>query len=165
MYHRNNKCPYCGRNLSNVPIEKRSSNEVVDYGPNPFVFNIEDATQDNTTFRTTLWTGTFLQLTVMSIPPGEAIGAEIHNNLDQFIRVEQGTGLAQLGYTEDALNFKAHVDPNYAIIIPAGTWHNLINTGNTPLKIYSIYTPPEHPWNTIHETKAIAEAEEENHRN
>jgi len=104
-----------------------------------------------------------LQLTLMSINPGEDIGLEIHPDLDQFIRIEQGRGLVKMGDRKDKLDFQANVSDDFAFIIPAGKWHNLINTGNLPLKLYSIYAPPQHPYGTIHATKAIAEAAEESH--
>jgi len=124
-----------------------------DYGPNPFVINIEEATLQNKYFRTALWTGNYLQLTLMSIKPKEDIGLEIHPDLDQFLRVEQGQGIIMMGNNKNNLNFKKRVYDNSAIIIPAGTWHNLINTGCVPLKLYSIYAPPQHPFGTVHVTK------------
>lgn len=133
---------------------------LMDYGPNPFVINIEKATKQNNTFRTALWTGDNLQLTVMSINPGDDIGLEIHPNLDQFIRIEQGYGVVEMGNKKDMLNYRRRVGKDYAIIIPAGTWHNLTNIGNTPLKLYSIYAPPEHPKGTVHRTKQDALAAE-----
>jgi len=96
----------------------------------------------------------------MSIRVGGDIGLEVHPNVDQFIRVESGYGLVKMGDSKDKLNYQRQVDENYAIIIPAGTWHNVINTGNRPLKLYSIYAPPKHPFGTIHETKEIAEEAE-----
>jgi mannose-6-phosphate isomerase-like protein (cupin superfamily) len=132
-----------------------------DYGPNPFVINIEKATKQNANFRTALWTGQYLQLTLMSIDVGEDIGLENHPNLDQFIRIEQGEGLVQMGDKKENLYFQAKVSDDYAIIIPAGKWHNLINTGYVPLKLYSIYAPPQHPYGTVHKTKAEAELAEE----
>lgn len=134
-----------------------------DYGPNPFVINIDEAASKNNTFRTVLWTGDHLQLTLMSINVGEEIGLENHPNLDQFLRIEEGQGIVQMGKNKNQLDFQRRVQDDYAILIPAGTWHNLINTGNKPLKLYSIYTPPQHPPGTVHETKAIAMAAEENH--
>ncbi len=134
-----------------------------DYGPEPFVVNIEEATKQNNTFRTALWTGNHLQLTLMSINVGEDIGLEMHPNLDQFIRIEEGHGLVMMGDRKDNLYFQKRVCDDYAIIIPAGKWHNLINTGYTPLKLYSIYAPPQHPYGTVHETKEDAEAAEEKH--
>ncbi|MGD6832174.1 cupin domain-containing protein [Sutcliffiella halmapala] len=132
-----------------------------DYGPNPFVANINEATKQNNTYRTALWTGTHLQLTLMSLNPGEDIGLEMHPDVDQFLRVEQGQGIVQMGKSKDDLNFQRNVYDDSAIIIPAGTWHNLTNTGNTPLKLYSIYAPPNHPFGTVHPTKADAMAAEE----
>ena len=133
-----------------------------DYGPQPFVVNIEEATKQNNAFRTALWTGEHLQLTLMSIKVGEEIGLEIHPNLDQFIRIEEGQGHVKMGDRKDRLDFQEKVYDNFAFIIPAGKWHNLINTGKKPLKLYSIYAPPQHPKGTVHETKAIAEAAEKN---
>lgn len=132
-----------------------------DYGPEPFVVDIEKATKQNNNFRTALWTGDFLQLTLMSIDVGGDIGLEMHPDLDQFIRIEEGQGLVKMGDREDNLYFQKKVSEDFAIFIPAGTWHNLINTGNKPIKLYSIYAPPEHPWGTVHETQAAAEAAEQ----
>ncbi|PAB56203.1 cupin [Anaeromicrobium sediminis] len=134
-----------------------------DYGPKPFVVNIEEATKRNDTFRTALWTGDNLQVTLMSIGVGEDIGLEVHPTGDQFIRIEEGEGLVQMGDSKYKLNFQEKVYDDYAIIIPAGKWHNVINTGDTPLKLYAIYAPPEHPRGTVHETKADAEAAEDNY--
>lgn len=131
-----------------------------DYGPEPFVINIEEAAKQNNYFRLALWTGRYLQVTLMSIRVGGDIGLEIHPNVDQFIRIEEGQGLVKIGDREDCLDFQRNVYDNYAIVIPAGKWHNLINTGNIPLKLYSIYAPPQHPHGTVHKTKEDAE---ENH--
>jgi mannose-6-phosphate isomerase-like protein (cupin superfamily) len=132
-----------------------------DYGAEPFVVNINEATKKNNTYRTALWTGSHLQVTLMSLNVGEDIGLEMHPNVDQFLRVEQGHGIVQMGKRKDKLNFKRNINDDTAIIIPAGTWHNVINTGNIPLKLYSIYAPPNHPFGTIHVTKADAMAAEE----
>lgn len=129
-----------------------------DYGPEPLIVNIEAATMQNDTFRTALWTGNHLQLTLMSIPAGGDIGLEVHNNLDQFIHIEEGQGLVRMGKSSDRLDFQRMVCRNFAIFIPAGTWHNLINTGYAPVKLYSIYAPPAHPRGTVHRTKEEAEA-------
>ena len=134
--------------------------ELKDHGPKPYVVNIEEAAKRNNTFRTALWTGKHLQVTLMSIGVGEDIGLEIHPNLDQFIRIESGQGIVRMGNRKDKLDFEARVYDDYAFIIPAGTWHNLINTGRTPIKLYSIYAPPQHPHGTVHRTKADAEAAE-----
>lgn len=131
-----------------------------DAGPEPFVVNIERATRMNNTFRTVLWTGNHLQLTVMSIAPGEDIGLERHPNTDQFLRVEQGRGLVKMGRAKDSMTFERRISDGDAIFVPADTWHNVINTGPMPLKLYSIYAPPKHPRGTVHKTKAEAEASE-----
>ncbi|WP_223702384.1 cupin domain-containing protein [Sutcliffiella deserti] len=144
-------------------LNQEISTHLTDYGPEPFVVNIEELTKQNNFFRTALWTGSHFQLTLMSINVGEDIGLEIHPTLDQFLRVEQGQGVVQMGDSKDRLDFQENVYDNYAIIIPAGKWHNLTNTGNEPLKLYSIYAPPQHPYGTVHETKAIAMAAEEEH--
>ncbi len=132
--------------------------ELKDSGPNPFVIDIKNATIKNNNYRTALWTGNYLQLTLMSINVGEDIGLEIHPDHDQFIRIEEGQGLVRMGDRKDNLIFQENVYDDYAFIIPAGTWHNLINTGNKPIKLYSIYAPPQHPHGTVHKTKADSEA-------
>lgn len=137
-------------------------NGLRDYGPYPFTINIEKATLDNSNFRTALWTGKYLQLTLMSIDVGEDIGLEMHPDVDQFIRVEQGTGLVLMGDNNLRPNFRQKISEDSIAIIPAGKWHNVINTGPTPLKLYSIYAPPEHPHGTIHRTRRDAE---EHHHN
>ena len=131
-----------------------------DYGPGPLIVNIDRFAKLNPNYRTALWTGQYLQITLMSIRVGGDIGLEMHSNLDQFIRVDSGYGLVKVGKHKDKLNIQQKVDGQYAIIIPAGTWHNLINIGNRPLKLYSIYAPPQHPFGTIHKTKEIAEEAE-----
>ena len=142
---------------NNLTNNRKNPSSIKDYGPEPIVVNIENITKQNDTFRTALWTGTHLQLTLMSLKPGENIGLEMHPNVDQFIKIEQGTGLVQMGNSRNALTFQQRVSDNNAFIIPAGKWHNLTNTGNIPLKLYSIYAPPNHPKGTIHYTKADAE--------
>ncbi|EJO5349332.1 cupin domain-containing protein [Clostridium botulinum] len=139
------------------------SKSLKDYGPEPFVINIDKATKENNNFRTALWTGENLQVTLMSIDINDDIGLEVHPNGDQFIRIEQGTALVQMGDKKNKLDYEKKVYDDYAIMIPAGKWHNIINIGNTPLKLYAIYAPPEHPYGTVHETKEIAEAAEKNY--
>jgi mannose-6-phosphate isomerase-like protein (cupin superfamily) len=131
-----------------------------DYGPAPLVFNIDEETKNNPTFRTTRWTGTYMQLTYMSIPPGQEIGLENHTHVDQFIRLEDGEGIILMGNSPCNLSIRQPVYDDIAVMIPAGTWHNLINTGNTPIKLYSIYSPIQHPPGTVHQTKADAENSE-----
>lgn len=127
--------------------------ELRDYGSNPFVIDIARATRQNRNFRLALWTGKYLQLTLMSIKVGEDIGLERHPDVDQFIRIEEGRGLVEMGDDKNNLDFQRNVYDDYVILIPAGKWHNLTNTGNIPLKLYSIYAPPEHPFGTVHITK------------
>jgi len=146
---------YKGRQYS-----RNLSEQLKDYGPYPFAINIEKATERNDAFRRTLWTGQFMQLTLMSLLPGEEIGLEIHPNVDQFIRIEEGRGMLMMGDHKDAPTLQQIVSDDSAFIIPASTWHNLINIGQDPLKLYSIYAPPQHPLGTVHETKAIAEEAE-----
>ncbi len=152
--------PYWRNPYKSHSNSKKQSGKLKDYGPDPFVVNIEEITKENSNFRTALWTGKHLQLTLMSIPVGGEIGLEIHPNLDQFIRIEEGEGLVQMGDKKDELDFQRKVFDDYAFIIPAGKWHNLINTGDKPIKLYSIYAPPQHPYGTIHKTQADAEAAE-----
>lgn len=131
-----------------------------DYGRSPYVVNIKEAARRNRDFRRALWTGSHLQVTLMSIGVGEDIGLEVHRDVDQFLRIEEGQGIVRMGPRRDQLNVQRRVTENSAIMVPAGTWHNIINTGNRPLKLYSIYAPPEHPFGTVHRTKAEAMAAE-----
>jgi len=120
-----------------------------------FVTNIEEETLANDYFRKVLYTDERVQLVVMSLLPGEDIGAEVHQ-LDQFIRVEAGEGKAVLDGVEHAIS------DGFAVIVPKGTLHNIINTSvEAPLKLYTVYAPPNHVDGTIHKTKADAEADEE----
>lgn len=154
--YRKYRCPNY-RTKSGVSPE----NKLIDYGPRPFAINIDEATRKNNNFRTALWTGYYLQLTLMCINPGEDIGLEMHPDVDQFLRIEEGQGIVLMGDYEDHPDFQAKVYDDYAIIIPAGKWHNVINTGRGPLKLYSIYAPPNHPHGTVHKTKREAmEAED-----
>lgn len=120
-----------------------------------YVVNIEDATKQNENFRKVLYTASKSQLVVMSLKPGEEIGMEVHE-LDQFIRVESGKGKAILDGVEHDL------EDDWAVVIPMGTHHNIVNTSDTePMKLYTIYSPPEHRFDVVHATKPEAEADEE----
>ena len=122
---------------------------------NSYVVKINRATADNDNFRKVLFTTKLSQLVVMRLKSGEDIGAEVHNDIDQFIRVESGEGKAVLNGEDHDLK------PGYAVVIPAGVEHNVINTSNEKdLKLYTIYTPPEHADGTVHRTKAEADAAE-----
>lgn len=166
-YLSNIPMPYMNyTNQNHSPAEETAKKHTInlkDYGADPFAINIKQATLQNNNFRLALWTGKHLQITLMCINPGEDIGLELHPNTDQFIRIEQGQGIVKMGDKKDNLDFQARVYDDFAFVIPAGKWHNLINTGNVPIKLYSIYAPSQHPKGTIHETKAIAEAAEEGH--
>lgn len=120
-----------------------------------FVDNIEDLTEHNSDFRRVLYTGKQLQLVLMSLQPGEDIGEEVHRDRDQFFRVEEGKGEVWID------GHKTHVKSDFAIVVPAGARHNVKNTGDKPLKIYTLYGPPEHADGTVHATKADAMASKE----
>ena len=134
--------------------------DINDYGKQPFVLNIEQATLANENFRVAKWTGTNLQMTLMTIQAGDDIGLEVHEDHDQFLRIEQGQASVEMGPSETDLSFQEVASDDFAIFVPAGTWHNVINTGDEPLKLYSIYAPSEHAHGTVHVTKAEAEAAE-----
>ncbi len=122
-----------------------------------FIDNIEEKTEQNSFFRQVLYTGKYTQLVVMSLLPGEEIGMEVHPQVDQFFRIEEGQAKVVIDGEEH------EVDEGFAIIVPAGSQHNVINTGNNPLKLYTLYSPPNHPDGTIHRTRAeamVAEKEE-----
>jgi mannose-6-phosphate isomerase-like protein (cupin superfamily) len=128
-----------------------------------WVGDIEEATLANDTFRTVLFTGVHMQLTVMSLNPGVEIGWEAHPDLDQFIRLEAGAGRVEFGTGREHVEETHHLQEDWAVIIPAGVWHNVVNTGSTELKLYSLYAPPEHPPATVHRTKQEADAAEHHH--
>ena len=129
-----------------------------DYGAEPFATNIKEITMKNDNFRTALWTGEHLQITLMCIKVGECIGLERHSDLDQFIAIEQGIGLVQMGNDRNNLNFQAKVHEDCVFVIPAGKWHNLTNIGEKPIKLYSIYALPQHLKGIVHRTKEEEEA-------
>lgn len=120
-----------------------------------FVEDIEELTEENRDFRRVLYTGKHLQLVLMALEPGEEIGEEVHEDHDQFFRVEKGKGEVWI----DGVRTKIKGDD--AVIVPAGAKHNVVNTGDKPLKLYTIYGPPDHRDGVVHRTKADAEAAEE----
>ncbi len=128
-----------------------------------WVADIERATLENENFRTVLFTGERQQLTVMRLGPGEDIGRELHPDTDQFLRVEQGRGRVELSRSEDTVDETHDVEADWAIVVPAGLWHNVVNTGDEPLKLYSLDSPPEQPDGTVHRTKAESDAAEAEH--
>lgn len=130
-----------------------------DAGALGWVDDVERATLDNETFRTVLFTGAHLQLTVMVLEPGQEIGWEAHDHNDQFIRVESGAARLELGTAREQVSEARELGPDWAGIISAGVWHNVANVGDEPAKLYSLYAPPEHPAGTVHPTKADSVAD------
>jgi mannose-6-phosphate isomerase-like protein (cupin superfamily) len=145
------------------PINNTAAAKIrlADNGPGPFVVGIDEAAKQNSNFRIALWTGEHLQLILMSINPGEDIGFESHPDLDQFMHIEEGSGILVMGSQKDNLDFQKNVSAHDSLIIPAGKWHNLVNSGRKPLKLYSICTHPQHPFGTAHATKAEAKPAED----
>ena len=120
-----------------------------------FVDDIEKLTKDNRDFRRVLYTGKHMQLVLMTLKPGEEIGAEVHEGHDQFLRFEEGEG-------EVVIDGTTHrVEDDFAVVVPAGARHNVINTGYSPLKLYTLYGPPEHRLDVVHPDKPAAESDEE----
>jgi mannose-6-phosphate isomerase-like protein (cupin superfamily) len=119
-----------------------------------FIGDIEDRTEENRDFRRVIFTGPHLQLVLMSLGPGEELGEEIHPATDQFFRVEEGRGAAWIDGVENPIKSDS------AIVVPAGVRHNIRNTGQKPLKFYTLYSPPQHADGTVHHTKAEADAVE-----
>ena len=130
-----------------------------DLGGKPVVINIHNEVCCNRNFRTTLWTGEHLQVTAMCIPSGGEVGLEIHEDVDQFLRIESGSAYVYMGKSKQEVKFLGVANGNSAILVPAGTWHNIINAQGTPLKLYSVYAPPQHPFGTVHETKMDSDLE------
>lgn len=119
---------------------------------NGYISDIEELTKANNNFRQVLYTGKYSQLVTMSLKPGEEIGEEVHHDVDQFFRFELGSGVVKIdGYEHE-------VKDGTAVIVPSGAVHNVINTGSTELKLYTIYSPPEHMDGIIRGTKSEAEA-------
>ena len=120
-----------------------------------FVDDIEKLTKDNSDFRRVLYTGKHMQLVLMTLKPGEEIGAEVHEGHDQFLRIEEGEGEVVIDGTT------RRVEDDFAVVVPAGARHNVINTGDSPLKLYTLYGPPEHRLDVVHPDKPDAESEDE----
>jgi mannose-6-phosphate isomerase-like protein (cupin superfamily) len=121
-----------------------------------YVDNIEEATTSNEDFRRVLYTGKNLQLVLMTLPSGCDIGEEVHEDRDQFFRIEEGRGTVYID------GVPSEVEDDFAVIVPAGARHNVVNSGEGPLKLYTIYGPPEHRDRTIHRDKAQADADHDN---
>lgn len=148
----------------NKIVDLVATNEVDENGGEPWVLNIEKATVNNDLYRVEQWTGRHMQMVLMSIKPGEEIDLEVHDGHDQFIRIEQGEGRVLMGKTREDLSFDEAVTNDWAIFIPAGYYHNVKNTGQEDLKVYTIYSPKEHAKGTVHSTYEEArEAHEDEH--
>jgi mannose-6-phosphate isomerase-like protein (cupin superfamily) len=153
----------CDKKNGSIAQDAIVESEVIlqDYGAEPTVLNIDDYAMANNHFRMALWTGTKLQVTLMSIPVGGKVGLEQHPETDQFLRIEDGQAKVIMGDTKESFTFIKMAEKDFVIIIPAGKWHNIFNTSDKPLKLYSIYSPVQHPHSTVHKT--FEEAEEAEH--
>jgi len=138
--------------------------DITDLGPHPNAFDIEKATVANDAYRTVAWTGKYLQVTLMSIPVGQSIGLEVHPETDQFLRLESGSGRCVMGTTKDQLDFQQDVEDDWSIQVPAGVWHDVINTGKEPLRLYAIYAPVHHAVGIVQATAQDAQRDEESGR-
>ena len=118
-----------------------------------YIDNIDQATVANEDFRRVLYTGKYLQLVLMTLQPGEEIGSEVHEDHDQFFRIEEGRGEVHIDEKVTP------IEDDFAVIVPAGALHNVVNTGDSPLRLYTIYGPPEHKHGTVHSTKADEQEE------
>ncbi len=134
---------------------------VTDNGPKPSVFDMEAEVTANDNYRTVAWTGKYLQVTLMSIPVGESIGLEKHPQTDQFLRLDAGQGRAVMGPEKDQLTFKQDVSDGWSVMVPAGMWHDVENTGDEPMKLYVVYAPSHHAQGIVQKTAEDAEKDEE----
>lgn len=136
-----------------------AADRIEDVGPQPQAFDLERATKDNTEYRSVAWSGRYLQVTLMSIPAGGDIGLEAHPETDQFLRLDAGTGRVQMGAAKDELTFDEAVSDGWCVLVPAGTWHNITNTGTTAMQVYAIYAPAHHAPGRLQATAEVAEAD------
>ena len=130
-----------------------------DIGPKPQLFDIDSATRDNSNYRSVVWSGRYLQVTLMSIPVDGDIDLEMHTETDQFIRLEAGRGVVQMGASKDQLTVHSEVSDGWCVLVPAGTWHNITNTGTEPMQIYTLYAPAHHARGRMQRTAADAAAD------
>lgn len=160
------KCSHCGSPMNFQAASKGTNNQFYsdfmspDHGKEPFALNLSQAAKQNNTYRTVIWTGEYLQVTLMSIDVGDDIGLEVHPEANQFTYIVDGQGLIEMGNSKEDLNYDKKGSNGFAMIVPAGTWHNITNTGDTSLKMYTIYAPPLHPFGAVEKTKGEAEARE-----
>ena len=134
---------------------------VKDIGPEPQSFDLEEATRANTSYRSVAWSGKYLQVTLMSIPVGKDIGLEMHPDTDQFLRLDAGRGRVQIGPSKDKLTFDKEVSDGWCVLVPAGSWHNITNTGDKPMQVYAVYAPAHHKPGKVHKTAKDAEADKD----
>jgi mannose-6-phosphate isomerase-like protein (cupin superfamily) len=135
------------------------SMSIADVGPRPQAFDLEGETLANSNYRTVAWSGTYLQVTLMSIPVDGDIGLEQHLGTDQFIRLDRGRGRVQMGPSKDELTFDQEVTDGWCVIVPAGSWHNVTNIGDEPMQVYTVYAPQHHTPGKTHQTKEIADTD------
>jgi mannose-6-phosphate isomerase-like protein (cupin superfamily) len=133
---------------------------IIDPGPRPNAFDIERATVENDSYRAVVWTGKYLQVTLMCIPVGQSIGLEAHPDTDQFLRLESGRGRCMMGPAKDQLDFEQDVEDDWSIQVPAGTWHDVVNTGEEPMRLYAVYAPVHHARGIVQATADDAERDE-----
>lgn len=134
-------------------MEHCDEGNMTDFGACPYAVNIGNMARRNMNFRTALWTGCNLQMTLMSIPRCGEIGVEIHEDTDQYIRIEHGQAMLVFGKCERHPERRQKLVQGDGVFVPAGTWHNIINIGEGCLKVSSVYAPPHHPWGTVQREK------------
>lgn len=149
VHHEHNSKGDCDKNICNL-CELKCRNE---HGNEVYCANIRNIAYKNKNFRESVWTGHYLQMTLMSIPCGEDIGVEIHSDTDQYIRIEDGCAIVFTGESKDTLCKKCRLNAGESIFVPAGVWHNIVNIGRRDLKISSVYAPPHHPRCTVEKNK------------
>jgi mannose-6-phosphate isomerase-like protein (cupin superfamily) len=142
-------------------IDQEITVTIKDIGPQPQSFDLEKATLENDNYRAVAWSGKYLQLTLMSIRPGDDIGLEVHPETDQFLRLDGGRGRVQMGPAEDQLDFDQEVEDGWAMLVPAGSWHNVTNIGDEPIHLYAVYAPVHHAAGAVQATAEDAERDEE----
>lgn len=149
------------REISVTDNSEENQTEASDMGGSPMVLDIEQETLANGNYRQARWTGEHMQMTLMTVKPGGQIDLEMHSNIDQFLRIEQGEAQVLMGKSEDSLTFDRDVSDDWAVFIPAGYYHQVKNTGKEDLKLYSIYSPAIHPKGTLHRTYDEAKEQHE----
>ncbi|MDO5559580.1 MAG: cupin domain-containing protein [Oscillospiraceae bacterium] len=130
-----------------------------DLGPGPVIIHMPYQSYKNKNYRTAVWTGDNLQMTLMNIGRDGEIGVEMHDDVDQLIRIECGSAKVFMGSCRKDMKFVSNVSCGDAILVPAGTWHNIVNASCRELKLSSVYAPPQHPFGTVHETKEDSDKE------